>query len=79
MELKGVGIGQIKQRNHGFFNLEKGYGEYYGKNQFYLGQCQDGACQGMGRFEYSDGKILEGEFENDIFKKGKITFPDGNI
>ena len=35
---------------------------------------------GFGKYSYSDGKIYEGEFVNDIkHGKGKMTFPDGTI
>ncbi|MBL94348.1 MAG: hypothetical protein CMF70_03495 [Magnetovibrio sp.] len=48
----------------------KCFGTYiYPNGATYTGEWLNGKRHGKGVYEYTDGKILEGFFENDTFKK----------
>lgn len=79
LKLTGLGIGQIKLRDNGYFGLGRGYGESYGKDSYYHGEWKNGNCDGKGRLVNKYGIVFGGYFDNDEFKRGKITYPDGTV
>jgi len=57
--------------------LPNGEGEYNSCDGIYVGSFVDGIRSGIGTLKYKDGNKFTGEWEEDVRRKGTMTYKDG--